>query len=134
MSRLLLDTTLLVDADRLGGSLDKMIADDDEVAIAAVTIAELLASVLLADTSTHRSSREQFVDEIRSTIPIIDYDATVAASHAQLFVAVRRQGRPRGAHDLIIAATANATQREVVSADLSAYQDLPGVRVRTNLS
>lgn len=106
-----------------------MIADDDEVAIAAVTIAELLVGVLLAD-DTHRSSRQEFVDEIRSTIPIIDYDATVAASHAQLLVAVRRQGRPRGAHDLIIAATANATQRELISADLSAYQDLPGVRVR----
>ena len=65
-------------------------------------------------------------------IPIIDYDATVAASHAELLVAVRRQGRPRGAHDLIIAATANATQREVVSADASAYQDLPGVSVRSH--
>ena len=106
-----------------------MIGDDDEVAIAAVTIAELLVSVLLADDA-HRSSRERFVDEIRATIPVIDYDATVAASHAQLLVAVRRQGRPRGAHDLIIAATANATQREVVSADASAYQDLPGVGVR----
>lgn len=108
-----------------------MIDDDDEVAIAAVTIAELLVGVLLAD-DTHRSGREQFVDEIRATIPIIDYDATVAASHAQLLVAVRHQGRPRGAHDLMIAATANSTQREVVSADASAYQDLPGVSVRSN--
>lgn len=96
-----------------------------------MTVAELLVGVLLAD-DTHRPGREQFVDEIRATIPVIDYDATVAASHAELLVAVRRQGRPRGAHDLIIAATANATRREVVSADDSAYQDLPGVAVRSH--
>lgn len=131
MSRLLLDTTFLVDADRSKASLDELINDDDEVAIAAITVAELLVGVLLADPA-HRSDRRQFVDEVEEAIPIVDYDETVAAAHAELLVAVRRQGRPRGAHDLIIAATANATQREVVSADSSAYQDLPGVTVRSH--
>jgi tRNA(fMet)-specific endonuclease VapC len=130
---LLLDTTFLVDADRSKGALDELIADDDEVAVAAVTVAELLVGVLLADDS-HRPARQQFVDEIRETIPVVDYDATVATSHAELLVAVRRQGPPRGAHDLIIAATANATRREVVSADSSAYQDLPRVTVRSHRS
>ncbi len=120
-----------MDADRVGASLDDLIDDDDEVAVAAVTIAELLVGVLLAD-DIHRRGRQQFVDEINDIIPIVDYDATVAAVHAELLVAVRRQGRPRGAHDLIIAATANATQREVVSADDSAYQELPGVMLRSH--
>jgi len=101
------------------------------VAIAAVTIAELLVGVLLAN-DTHRANRQQFVDDIRAVIPVIDYDATIAVSHAELLVTARRQGRPRGAHDLIIAATAIATQREVVSADYSAYRDLPGVRLRSH--
>jgi tRNA(fMet)-specific endonuclease VapC len=48
-----------------------------------------------------------------------------------LLTAVRRAGRPRGAHDLIIAATALATARTVVSADLTGFDDLPGVVVRT---
>lgn len=133
MSRLLLDTTFLVDADRSKASLDELIDDEDEVAIAAVTVAELLVGVLLADDA-HRADRQQFVDEIKETIPIVDYGATVAAAHAELLVAVRRQGRPRGAHDLIIAATANATQREVVTADDLAYEDLPGVVVRPHRS
>ena len=131
MSRLLLDTTFLVDADRSEASLDEMLRDDDEVAVAAVTIAELLVGVLLADDA-HRLGRQRFVDEIKEIVPIVDYDATVAASHAELLVAVRRQGRPRGAHDLIIAATARATEREVVSADASAYEDLPGLTVRSH--
>ncbi|HXW79177.1 MAG TPA: hypothetical protein VEJ84_06740, partial [Acidimicrobiales bacterium] len=65
---------------------------------------------------------------------VVDYDATVAAAHAELLVVARHQGRPRGAHDLIIAATANATRRDVVSADRSAYEDLPGVTVRSDRS
>jgi tRNA(fMet)-specific endonuclease VapC len=131
LSRLLLDTTFLVGADRSKASLDELIADDDEVAIAAITIAELLVGVLLAGEA-HRADRQQFVDEVEESIPTVEYDVTVAAAHAELLVAVRRQGRPRGAHDLIIAATANATQREVVTADTSAYEDLPGVSVRSH--
>lgn len=129
MSRLLLDTTFLVAADRSRTSLDGLIADDDEVAIAAITIAELAVGVLLSD-DRHRLGREQFLREVTEAIPVVDYDTAVAASHAELLVAVRRQGRPRGAHDLIIAATARATQREVVSADAAAFRDLPDVMVR----
>jgi tRNA(fMet)-specific endonuclease VapC len=131
MTRLLLDTTFLVDADRSGVQLEDVIGDEDEVAIAAVTLAELLVGVQLAD-QTHRLARQQFVADILASIPVVDYDASVAASHAELLVAVRRQGRPRGAHDLIIAATASVTQREVISADESAFDDLPGVVVRSH--
>jgi tRNA(fMet)-specific endonuclease VapC len=120
-----------VDADRSGSSLEDLIADDDEVAIAAITIAELLVGVHLAD-DVQRSARQDFVDDVAEVIPIVDYDAAVALSHAELLVTVRRKGRPRGAHDLIIAATAKATQRDVVSADRTAYADLPGVTVRSH--
>jgi predicted nucleic acid-binding protein len=78
LTRLLLDTAFLVDADRSKVSLDHLIADDDEVAIAAITVAELLVGVLLADDA-HRADRQQFVEEVRETIPIVDYDASVAA-------------------------------------------------------
>ncbi|HET6874338.1 MAG TPA: PIN domain-containing protein [Acidimicrobiales bacterium] len=130
MSRLLLDTTFLVDADRSGSTLVDLIADDDDVAIAAITVAELLVGVHLADDA-HRSSRQQFVDDVTQVIPIVLYDEAIASFHAELLAAVRRQGRPRGAHDLIIAATARASQREIVSADRSAYADLPGIAVRS---
>jgi tRNA(fMet)-specific endonuclease VapC len=46
MSLLLLDTTVLVDVERGGLDLDDAI--DDDVAIAAVTVAELLVGVVLA--------------------------------------------------------------------------------------
>lgn len=126
MSLLLLDTAFLVDAERGAADLDEMIADEDDVAIAAITVAELAVGVELA-TARQRPRRQSYVDEIASSMPILPYDESVALHHASLLVAVRRTGRPRGAHDLIIAATAVAAGRTVVSADRRAFDELPGV-------
>jgi len=128
VSLLLLDTTFLIDRDR-GAPPDAVVDDDDDVAIAAVTVAELRVGALLAD-SRHRADREAFVNDVITEIPILAYDLDVAEAHAELLGAVRAQGRPRGAHDLLIAATAKATSRAVVSADPSGFADLPGVQLR----
>ena len=61
------------------------------------------------------------------SLPIIGYDEKVANDHADLLFAVRKAGSPRGAHDLIIAATARATSRTIVTADRAAFEGLPGV-------
>ena len=129
MARLILDTTVLVDAERSGRRLDRLIADEDDIAIAAVTAAELLVGVELADDA-RRPGRAAFVRSVLDTVPIEDYDVQVARVHARLLAHVRRSGRPRGAHDLIIAATAAARDRLVVSTDATAFADLPGVPVR----
>ena len=129
MSRLLLDTTFLIDTER--GDLDGIIDDDDDVSIAAVTVAELRVGALLANRR-NQTARADFVDDVIATIPVLDYDIDVAETHAQLLVEVRSQGRPRGAHDLIIAATAKAFDLLVVSADESAFEDLPGVNIRNH--
>ncbi len=126
MSLLLLDTTFLIDAERGGVDLDDAIEDDDDVAIAAVTVAELLVGVRLASRK-RRDARQVYVEEILESLPIIAYDRNVAVEHAELLVAARSQGRPRGAHDLLIAATARATDRTIVTADQDAFTDLPGV-------
>ena len=128
MTLLLLDTTFLIDAERSVGQLDEVIADDDDVAIAAITVAELLVGVELA-AKRHKVARETIVNSVVNGIPILAYDVTIASAHATLLAAVRAQGRPRGAHDLIIAATALATKRTVVTADQTAFDGLPGVVV-----
>jgi tRNA(fMet)-specific endonuclease VapC len=92
---LLLDTTFLVDTERTGNGLDNLIADDDDVAVAAITIAELRVGVALA-ASANRPGREQFVDAVIATIPIIDYDLHIATVHAKLLTAVRRHEAPPG--------------------------------------
>jgi tRNA(fMet)-specific endonuclease VapC len=125
----LLDTTFLIDSDRSGSVLDATIDDEDDVAVAAITIAELRVGVLLS-TGKSRRTRQAFLDEVLVTMPILNYDLDVAEAHAELLAEVRRQGSPRGAHDLVIAATARATRRVVTTADLTAFDQLSGVEVR----
>ena len=126
MSLLLLDTTFLIDTERGDVTLDDVIADDDDIAIAAVTVAELLVGIRLA-SGKRQEARQVYVEAILESLPIIAYDRKVAVAHADLLVAVREQGRPRGAPDLLIAATARATDRTIVTADQEAFTDLPGV-------
>lgn len=128
MSRLLLDTTFLIDAERSDQELSRLISDEDETAIAAITVAELLVGVEMA-SAERKEARQGFVNALVDSIPVLDYDLKVAAAHAALLAHVRTSGKPRGAHDLIIAATARANHRTVISADRSAFADLPGVAV-----
>lgn len=76
-----------------------------------------------------REKRERFVAAVLDAVSIEVYDLEVAEAHAALLAHVRRSGRPRGAHDLIIAATARARDREVISSDQAGFVDLPGVSV-----
>lgn len=131
MTRLLFDTTFLIDAERSGDVLDEFIDDDDDVAVAAVTIAELRVGALLAK-GRRRAIRAAYVDDVIATVPTLDYDLEVAEAHAALLVEIRAQGKPRGAHDLIIAATAKAFDRTIVSADSAAFRNLPAIKIRSH--
>lgn len=120
---------MLVAVERRKLDLDRWIADDDDAAIAAITAAELGVGVELA-TGRRKLHRRAFVEDLLEVLPVIEYGLDVARVHTTLLAAVRRTGRPRGAHDLIIAATALATGRTVVTADRTGFDDLPGVVVR----
>ena len=120
---------MLIGAERDSETLDRLIGDRDDVAIAAVTAAELLVGVELAD-KRRRERREKYVADVFRTIPVESYDLQVARVHASLLAHVRRKGTSGGAHDLLIAATAVACERELVSGDVSAFEGLPGVVLR----
>lgn len=128
MERLIVDTGVLVALER--GRLNaEALPDDADIAIAAITASELLVGVQLAD-DRRRATRAATVDAILSTFEILAFDPDIARQHAALLAHARRSGRPRGAHDLQIAATASATGRLVVTTDARAFDDLPGVRYR----
>lgn len=128
MGRLILDSGLLIEAERGGTTPTDLVSPDDDVAIAAITVAELLHGVERAD-GRHRAARQDWVERIVAGLPIEDYDLTTARIHARLLAENARTGRTRGAHDLIIAATAVARNRTVVTSE-KGFVGLPGVEVR----
>ncbi|MGQ2914815.1 type II toxin-antitoxin system VapC family toxin [Microbacterium aurantiacum] len=128
MARLILDTNALIHLDRHGGRIWQ-VSESDDIAIAAITLAELRHGVLAAGAARRRA-RPLFVHDVEETIEVLPYTRSTAAEHAALLDHVRRAGTPRGAHDLIIAAHARQTGRQVVSLDLKArFSDLPGLDV-----
>ena len=124
--RLILGTNILVAYER--GTIDRSALDEDELAVASISIAEYRTGIELADTPERAAERARALATITSVIDVLDYTPTTAAHHARLLAHVRRSRSPRGAHDLIIAAHAIETGRLVLSRDAKArFGDLPGV-------
>ncbi|WP_342801216.1 PIN domain-containing protein [Nocardia sp. No.11] len=130
MGKLILDTGILIAIDRGTVALPVVIADDDNVAVAAIVIVEYLAGPAGQTNPAKQASARAFPTEFRAIVSSIPYDDTVAEHHAELLTHVRRTGSPRGAHDLILAATARATGRTVHTGKRADFGGLPGVDVR----
>lgn len=128
--RLILDTNVLIAYER--GTIDRTALDADELAIAAVTIAEYRVGIELADTADRAADRARALVAVTSAVEVLDYTDTTAAYHARLIAHARRAGTPRGAHDLIIAAHAVQTDRTILTFDAKArFADLPRVSATT---
>ena len=124
--RLILDTTVLIAYER--ETIDRSALDDDELAVASISVAGYRAGIELADTVDRAAERARALTAITSTVDVLDYTEATAAHHGRLLAHVRRSGTARGAHDLIIAAHAAETGRTVLSHDAKArFGDLPGV-------
>jgi tRNA(fMet)-specific endonuclease VapC len=127
---LILDTGVLVRGAR--GQLDATaIGDEDDVALPAVVIAEYLAGVLLDGDRARQATQRGFLDHLLDVTPVEDYTLAVAVHHAALLAHVRTTGQPGGANDLVIAATARATGRILLTTDTRArFDELPDVQAR----
>ena len=113
MSRVLLDTSVLIGAHRPG---------DLEGAISAASLAELHFGALLTDDPDERARRAQRLGVIEATFDPFPVDAPVAREWGRLAAAVaERGGQPRRrAIDLAIAATANVHDVPLLTADTAA--------------
>jgi tRNA(fMet)-specific endonuclease VapC len=125
----IVDTCVLVAAERSATDLAEVLGDDDQPAVAAITVAELLVGVELAEGARRRRRAEQ-IDALLAALPVEPYTGEIARVHAHLMAMTRATGRPRGGFDLIVAATAVATARTVISSDQAAFTGLPGVAAR----
>ena len=125
--RLILDTAIFIGFER--GDYDRAQFDNDELSTAAVCLAEFRLGAQLADSAERRAARLAALSEIQLGLEVLAYTETTAQIHGELLAHARKSGRPRGPHDLIIAAHAVQTNRIVVSWDAKArFGDLPNVR------
>jgi len=124
--RLILDTNVLIAYER--GTIDRSALDEDELAIAAISVAEYRVGIEMADTAERAADRARALAVITSAVEVLDYTQATATHHGRLLAHLRRSGAPRAAHDLIIAAHGAETGRIILTRDAKArFRELPGV-------
>jgi tRNA(fMet)-specific endonuclease VapC len=125
--RVILDTGVLIAIERGRLTVDAALGADD-ACIATITAMELLVGAERAD-DTRRAARVAHVEALLSNLPIETYSLDIARVHARLAVEAMVKGRPRSAYDMMIAATAAATNRVLLTTDAKAgFDQLSGVR------
>ncbi len=126
---LLIDTDLLIDLERAGGSDEvEGLLGEDERAISVITVSELLHGVLRASGAT-RARRRAFVEHVFAGLQAIPITERVARVHADIWAALSARGELVGAHDLWIAATALAYGLGVATGNASHFDRIQGLRI-----
>jgi predicted nucleic acid-binding protein len=126
----LIDTGIFIDAERGRVDLPGILSEfaDGPTEIASVTAAELLHGVHRAD-ATRQAARRTVVEGYLTRFRSVPLDLSVARTYATLLAEQARIGRPIGAHDLIIAATALTLGHRVITRDSRSFPQIPGLQV-----
>jgi predicted nucleic acid-binding protein len=118
----LLDTSVVVDWH------DPVVAAalPDQIAISAITAAELAAGPHLAGDPMEAAKRQARLQEVESRLEPIPFDASAVRSYGLVVAAVVAGGRkPRKRFaDLLIAATAHANQLDVYTRNADDFAGL----------
>ncbi len=126
----LLDTSVVIDLDRLDPSKLPI-----EVAVSAITMAELAAGPHAASDADERGRRQDRLQRAEAAFDPLPFDSEAARAYGRIYAAVTAAGRKaRGARavDLLIAATACASDLPLYTrngADFEALGDLVDVVV-----
>lgn len=120
-----IDTSVVID-------LEKVEPDHlpQEVAIAAVTLAELAAGPHATSDTAERARRQDRLQRVEATFEPLPVDGAVARAYGRIYAAVAaagRKARGRRALDLLVAATALAVELPLYTRnpdDFSGLEDL----------
>lgn len=125
MSSGLIDTSVVVDWH----DPDVIAALPDEMAISAITAAELAAGPQLAPNPVEAAKRQARLQEVESILEPIPFDAAAARSYGLVVAAVVREGRKPMSRfaDLLIAATAHANRLDLYTRNGDDFTGLDGL-------
>jgi predicted nucleic acid-binding protein len=121
----LLDTSVVIDLEVV-----PVAALPVEVAISAVTLAELAAGPHATNDPAERGRRQDRLQRVEAAFDALPFGADAARAYGRVFSAVVNEGRkPRGARavDLLIAATAVAEGLPLYTRNPDDFRSLGGL-------
>ncbi len=131
---LVLDTSILIDAERRLLDVDQMLEglgryDADECAVSSISLMELAHGLVRARTDAKRAIRAQFLDDLRAGISTIAVSDEIAIRAGELDGLLRQVGVTIGAADVLIAATALLNDYAVATFNVRHFKAVPGLAV-----
>jgi predicted nucleic acid-binding protein len=122
VARGLIDTSVVIELERLDPE-----ALPAELAVAAITLAELAAGPHATDDLTERARRQERLQLTEATFDPIPFDADCARAYGRVYAEARaagRRARGKRAIDLLIAATALASLVPLYTANPADFDGL----------
>jgi predicted nucleic acid-binding protein len=121
----LVDTSVVIDLEHIDPN-----ALPSELAISAVTLAELAAGPHATSDTAERARRQDRLQRTEATFDPLPVDRAVARAYGRVYAAVNaagRKGRGRRAFDLVIAATAVASELPLYTRNPDDFDGLAGL-------
>ena len=121
----ILDTSVIIDLDRLDAAQLPV-----EVAVSALTMAELAAGPHATSDAAERARRQDRLQRAEAAFDPLPFDAEAARAYGRVYAAVASTGRKaRGARavDLLIAATACAAGLPLYTRNGTDFETLGGL-------
>jgi tRNA(fMet)-specific endonuclease VapC len=132
---LILDSSVAIAAERRGDTVQAFLehvidaATNQEAALSAVAVVELVHGVYRADTVERRARREAFVEELLATIAIYPLTTEVARLAGKLDAEQQILGVVIPFADLLIGATALSLSYSVLTINPRHFRQVPGLSV-----
>ena len=128
---LVIDTDVWVLAEKSGGKLNlARWAHHGNAYMSAVTASELLVGVERANSAQRKAQRGAFVENILASIPILDFSAQVARTHARMLARLPKN-KTATVQDALIAATALHHGHALLTRNLADFKIYAGLTVET---
>jgi predicted nucleic acid-binding protein len=132
---LILDSSVIIALERKRQTVEEFLTSlgqtfgEVEIAISAVTLAELVHGVVRANTQEVRAARRAFIDELKKHVPVHPVTESTAEIAGQLSGEQAAKGITLPADDLLIGASAVEQGYAVATLNTRHFQMIPGLQV-----
>ena len=132
---LILDSSVVITAERRGDTVERLIegiirsTGDQEAALSAVGLTELIHGIYRAKTPAQRLRRESFLDELLADLTVYPYTKQTAMLAGKLDGEQQALGVIIPFPDLLIGVTALSLGFAVLTDNLRHFRVIPGLSV-----
>jgi tRNA(fMet)-specific endonuclease VapC len=132
---LILDSSVVIAAERRGDTVEQLIENivnatgDQEAALSAIGLTELIHGIYRAQTPKIRQRREAFITELLTDLTVYPYTKETALLAGKLDGEQQSRGVVIPFGDVLIGATALVLGYGVLTANLRHFQMIPGLSV-----